>query len=118
MNPPEPPNNVIQFTSIVQSRQGQKSGSFEPKRLYVDLELLVDQTFKMHIEAPIGMTEEQVLQHIINCVGTVQTRKRDERWDEHVECEKHHRAELSWLRRKFLNLVRPLYDSDFKRVSC
>lgn len=118
MNTLETPDNVIQFTSIAQSRQDQKPGGFESKRLHVDLELLADQTFKINIEAPIGMTEEQVLQHIINCVGTVQTRKRDERWDEHVECEKHHRAELSWLRRKFLNLVRPLYDSDFKRVSC
>ncbi len=72
----------------------------------------------MNIEAPIGMTEEQVLQHIIDCNGTVQARKRDERLDERVECEKRRCAELSWLRRKILNLVRPLYDSEFKRVIC
>ena len=118
MNTLETPDNVIQFTSIAQSRQDQKPGGFESKRLHVDLELLADQTFKMNIEAPIGMTEEQVLQHIIDCVGTVQTLKRDERWDERVECEKRRRAELSWLRRKFLNLVRPLYDSELKRVIC
>lgn len=88
------------------------------RKIHIDLELLADQTFKINIEAPIGMTEEEALRHVIDCVGTVQTRKRDKRWDERVEREKGRRAELNLVRRKLLNLVRPLYDSAFKRVIC